>query len=89
MTDPHRVASSSRPARSASAVGVPARPPLWWTVLSVFAAVLLVGVGALVMAAGEADDSPGLGGLGLLNALVGLVIGVRAVSAARRRGPRV
>ena len=41
------------------------------------------------MAAGEADDSPGLGGLGLLNALVGLVIGVRAVSAARRRGPRV
>ena len=41
MIDPHRVASSSRPARSASAVGVPARPPLWWTVLSVFAAVLL------------------------------------------------
>ena len=43
------------------------------------AAALLMAVGLLVVMAGEADDSPGLGGLGLLNGLVGLVIGVRAV----------
>ena len=62
----------------------PYRPPLWWTVLSVLAGLLVVVVGAMVTWAGQVDDSPGLGGLGLINALVGVVIVVRAPLARRR-----
>lgn len=61
----------------------PYRPPLWWTVLSVLAGLLVVAVGAMVTWAGHVDDSPGLGGLGLINALVGVVIVVRTLLARR------
>ncbi|GEM_PF-5831990 len=54
-----------------------------WTVLTLLATVLLVGVGLLLVAVGQSDDSPGLGGLGLLNALVGVVMAVRRLTGAR------
>lgn len=65
----------------------PYRPPLWWTVLSVLAGLLVVAVGAMVTWAGQVDDSPGLGGLGLINALVGVVIVVRTLLARRLLSP--
>ena len=46
-------------------------------------AALLVVVGVLAVVAGEADDSPGLQGLGVLLALGAGVWAVRSVRAAR------
>lgn len=45
-------------------------------------AVLLVGLGVAAVVAGEADDSPGLQGLGVLLAVGAAVYGVRVL---RRR----
>ncbi|MBM7804960.1 hypothetical protein JOD57_000797 [Geodermatophilus bullaregiensis] len=44
-------------------------------------AVLAVGVAAVVL--GEADDSPGLQGLGVLLVIGAVVLGVRTVRRAR------
>ncbi|GAA2719090.1 hypothetical protein [Cellulomonas aerilata] len=51
-------------------------------VLGVLIAVLL---GAAAVVAGEADDSPGLQGLGVLLAGGALVLGVRSVRRGRQR----
>ncbi|WP_420174395.1 hypothetical protein [Luteococcus sp. OSA5] len=53
-----------------------------WTVAQGFAAVYLIGLGALLVVFGQADDSPGLGGLGLINAVIGVVMLVRTVRGA-------
>jgi drug/metabolite transporter (DMT)-like permease len=45
--------------------------------------VLLVGLGVAAVVAGEADDSPGLQGIGVLLVLGALVLGVRALRRAR------
>ena len=52
--------------------------------LSVLAGVFLMAFGAFVVLAGEADDSPGLGGLGLITGLIGLVMLIRTVLSLRR-----
>lgn len=48
-----------------------------WTILSALAGVYLVAFGALVVSLGQADDSPGLGGLGLITAVIGVMMLVR------------
>ena len=53
--------------------------------LTAVAVVALVVVGVLGMVAGEADDSPGLQGIGGLLILGALVLGVRAVRRGRAR----
>jgi len=50
----------------------------------VLAVVLAVAVGAAAVVAGEADDSPGLQGLGVLLAVGAVVLGVRSVRRGRR-----
>ena len=54
-----------------------------WRALTLLAAVFLVAFGAVVVRAGDLDDSPGLGGSGLVTAVIGLVMGVRALRRAR------
>lgn len=56
----------------------------WWAVLTLLAGVFLMAFGAFVVLAGEADDSPGLGGLGLITGLIGLVMIIRTVLSLRR-----
>lgn len=50
-----------------------------WRVLAVIAGAYLIAFGGFVVAVGQADDSPGLGGLGLITMLIGLVMGVRTL----------
>jgi peptidoglycan/LPS O-acetylase OafA/YrhL len=50
-------------------------------------AALAVLLGAAAVVAGEADDSPGLQGIGVLLVLAGVVVAVRALRA-RRSAPR-
>ena len=57
---------------------------VWW-VLTILAGVFLIAFGGLVVGFGQADDSPGLGGLGLITATIGLVMLVRVVLARRVR----
>lgn len=54
-------------------------------VLAILAGVYLMGLGTLLVFAGEADDSPGLGGLGLLTGLIGLVWLVDTLRGGVRR----
>ena len=56
-----------------------ARPQRVWTALAVLAGVFLVAFGGFVMTVGQADDSPGLGGLGLITPIIGLVLAGRAL----------
>jgi hypothetical protein len=49
----------------------------------VVAAVLAVALGAVAVVYGEADDSPGLQGLGVLLALGAIALGVRIVRRSR------
>ncbi len=53
------------------------------TLLGVAALVVLVALGVAGMVLGEADDSPGLQGLGLLLILGAVVLGVRAARRGR------
>ena len=53
------------------------------TVLIVLAVVLAVALGAAAVVAGEADDSPGLQGLGVQLALGALWLGSRRLRRAR------
>ena len=46
-------------------------------------AVLAVAVGVAAVVLGEADDSPGLQGLGVLLVIGAVVLGVRTVRRAR------
>lgn len=46
--------------------------------------LFLMGVGVLLVSAGQADDSPGLGGLGMINGLIGVVMVARQLMALRR-----
>lgn len=55
------------------------RPSRLWGVLTVVAGLYLVAFGGFVMSVGQADDSPGLGALGLTAAVIGIVMGVRAL----------
>ena len=55
-----------------------------WVALTALAGVFLMAFGAFVVLAGEADDSPGLGGLGLITGLIGLVMILRTVLSLRR-----
>lgn len=57
-----------------------------WSILSAAAGVFLIAFGALVVMLGQADDSPGLGGLGLITALIGLVMLVRLLRGRTGRG---
>jgi hypothetical protein len=50
----------------------PGRRERIWRVLAVVAGAYLVLFGGFVVFAGEADDSPGLGGLGLITVAIGL-----------------
>ncbi|GAA4896659.1 hypothetical protein GCM10025789_13080 [Tessaracoccus lubricantis] len=54
-----------------------------WLILSVAAGIYLVCFGGFVVMAGQADDSPGLGGLGLITVVIGAVLLVRVLRAAR------
>jgi hypothetical protein len=47
--------------------------------------VLAVALGAAAVVAGEADDSPGLQGLGVLLVLGAVVLGARTVRRGSRR----
>jgi hypothetical protein len=49
------------------------------------AVLVAVAVGVLAVVAGEADDSPGLQGLGVLLAVGAVVLGVRSLRRGRRR----
>ena len=60
------------------------RPSRTWTVLSVVAGLFLIAFGGWVVMLGQADDSPGLGGLGLITASIGLVMLVRLLLRGRR-----
>ncbi len=53
--------------------------------LLVLGVLLAVAVGAAAVVAGEADDSPGLQGLGVLLALGAVALGVRAARRSRHR----
>ena len=53
------------------------------TALVVVAVLLAVALGAAGVVLGEADDSPGLQGLGVLLALGAVVLGVRSLRRAR------
>jgi hypothetical protein len=48
-------------------------------------AVLAVTIGVAALVFGEADDSPGLQGLGALLVIGAVVLGVRTVRRSRRR----
>jgi hypothetical protein len=48
-------------------------------------AVLAVTIGVAALVFGEADDSPGLQGLGALLVIGAVVLGVRTVRGSRRR----
>jgi drug/metabolite transporter (DMT)-like permease len=52
------------------------------------AVVLAVALGVAGVIAGEADDSPGLQGLGVLLVLGALFLGVRAVRRSRSEADR-
>lgn len=54
------------------------------TVIAVVALVVLAALGGAAMVLGEADDSPGLQGIGLLMIVAAVVLGVRSIEAARR-----
>lgn len=43
------------------------------------AGAYLIGFGGLITVAGEMDDSPGLGGLGLITAAIGVVMLIRVL----------
>lgn len=49
----------------------PARSARIWRVLALVAGAYLVLFGGFVVSTGQADDSPGLGGLGLLTVAIG------------------
>ena len=55
-----------------------------WLVLTIAAGVFLIAFGGFVMTVGQADDSPGLGGLGLITALIGVVMLIRRLAGERR-----
>ena len=46
--------------------------------------LVVIALGIAAMAAGQADDSPGLGGIGLLLIIGTLVLGVRSLRRRRR-----
>lgn len=54
-------------------------------ILSYLLALLAVGVGALLLWLGELDDSPGLGGIGLILMVATVLLLVRR-EVRRRRG---
>jgi len=53
--------------------------------LLILGVVLAVALGAAAVVAGEADDSPGLQGLGVLLVLGAVVLGARTVRRGSRR----
>ena len=53
-------------------------------ILVLLAVLVAVAIGAAAVVAGEADDSPGLQGLGLILALGAIALGVRSVRRRRR-----
>ena len=59
-------------------------PSRLWTVLTIAAGLFLLAFGAFVVSVGQADDSPGLGGLGLITMLIGFVLLVRLLRSRRR-----
>lgn len=77
------MSTSQRGATPETQPGVPGSGRVW-TVLSVLAGLYLIGFGGLVVMAGEADDSPGLGGLGLITAAIGATILIRLFWPRRR-----
>jgi len=52
-------------------------------VRAVLLPAVLVILGIVLLFAGEADDSPGLGGIGLILAIAATVVGVRAYRRVR------
>lgn len=54
-----------------------------WTVLTILSGIFLMAFGGFVVMAGQADDSPGLGGLGLITGLIGLVMLTRTLRRPR------
>ncbi|SNS14950.1 hypothetical protein SAMN06893096_102239 [Geodermatophilus pulveris] len=51
--------------------------------LAVVAVLLVIGLGVAAVVLGEADDSPGLQGLGVLLVVGAVVAGVRTLRRAR------
>ena len=64
--------------------GTPRPASRWWVVAVLLSGLFLMGVGVLLVSAGQADDSPGLGGLGMINGLIGVVMVARQLMALRR-----
>jgi hypothetical protein len=58
------------------------------SLLAVVAVLAMVAVGAAGMVLGEADDSPGLQGLGALLILGAVALGVRAARRGRPQASR-
>jgi hypothetical protein len=58
------------------------------SLLTVAAVLALVALGVAGMVLGEADDSPGLQGLGLLLIVGAVVLGVRAARRGRAQASR-
>jgi hypothetical protein len=56
-------------------------------VVTLVALALAIALGIAALVAGQADDSPGLGGIGLLLIIGAVVVGVRRVRRGRRTKP--
>ncbi|MGO4956180.1 hypothetical protein ACTQ49_02725 [Luteococcus sp. Sow4_B9] len=59
-----------------------------WAVICGFAGVYLVALGGLLAFFGQHDDSPGLGGLGLINAIIGIGVLARTAGVGRSNDPQ-
>lgn len=68
----------------AGAQGRSSRARRVWAVLNIAAGLYLMVFGGFIVAVGEVDDSPGLGGLGLITMGIGAVIIFRTLQGRRR-----
>ena len=59
-----------------------------WKALNIVAGLFLIAFGGFVMSIGQADDSPGLGGLGLITLAIGVVMGFKAALGPRSNSRR-
>lgn len=79
---------SALPLLPRSACAPPSTKDTMKQIAVLLAVLVAVAIGAAAVVAGEADDSPGLQGLGLLLALGAVALGVRYVRRRRRASTR-
>lgn len=78
-------ASSSHPSGRPGGIARRHRFPRARAALNVLAGLFLIPLGVLLVAVGQSDDSPGLGGIGWITALIGVVMLLRVL--VKRRSP--